>query len=268
MLAQYIDMHGVEGIQCREDGSATLMIHESLADKFLASSGQNGMFTKIHSSDEGRKPTFLLWLPESTLLQVALDMLNQDTLGVVAKNSKIAPRLAIRFGDEGKLSAFAKSHGLTDSTKCGRWRIDGIAPAIGSAGIVGLLQSKGWHVSEFLYFGSHHAVFTADTCGPTTPLHYQFPGRSIQQVRFKALNSYAKKQQEDEAKKKRASAPKAAASQPSSHSRTAFLQNLAPKVSVIDLATPPSPRQRKAEDKRLPGTGTGETPPPKKERET
>ena len=151
LLSQHIEIQGIEGIQCREDGSATLMLHESLVDTFLSISGKDSMFTKLHSSDEAKKPSFLLWLPENTSLQSALDMTNADTLGVVAKNSKVVPRLALRFKDEQKLAAFAQAHNLPDSSKCGRWRIDGLAPSIGPAGIVGLLQSKGWQINEFLY---------------------------------------------------------------------------------------------------------------------
>jgi hypothetical protein len=135
-----------------------------------------------------KKPTFLLWLPENTSLQSALDMTTADTLGIVAKNSKMVRRLAIRFKDEGKLAAFAKTHHLPDSSKCGRWRIDGLAPSIGAAGIVGLLQSKGWQINEFLYFGMHHCVCTSDNCGPTDPMHYQFDGQSVQVIRFKAVS--------------------------------------------------------------------------------
>ena len=135
-----------------------------------------------------KKPTFLLWLPENTSLQSALDMTTADTLGIVAKNSKMVRRLAIRFKDEGKLAAFAKTHHLPDSSKCGRWRIDGLAPSIGAAGIVGLLQSKGWQINEFLYFGMHHCVYTSDNCGPTDPMHYQFDGQSVQVIRFKAVS--------------------------------------------------------------------------------
>ena len=270
LLAQHIDIHGVESLQCREDGSATLMIHESISDAFLAASGKDSMFTKIHATDEDRKPTYLLWMPEGTSLQAAIDMASPDTLGVVVKSSKMTPRLAIRFRDEGKMSAFAKTHGLPDSSKCGRWRVDGLVPSIGSAGVVGMLQAKGWTLNEFLYWGANHCVFTADGCGATGASHYQLPGRGVQVIRFKALNQTARKQQEEESRKTRATSSKASTSHSSGHARAAFLKKLAPTVTTIDMtsSTPASPRQPKPEDKRKPDGPTGQTPPPQKLRET
>ena len=78
LISQHIDLQAVENLQCREDGSATCMLHESFLIKLLAASGQDSMFIKIHASDEAHFPTELLWLPEDTTLQAALDM---NTIG-------------------------------------------------------------------------------------------------------------------------------------------------------------------------------------------
>ena len=266
VLSQHLDLHTVEGIQSRENGSATLMIHQTAIEAFLALSGRDSVFTKIHASDESKYPTFLLWLPEDISLQAALDMTSKDTLGVVAKNSKLTPRFAMRFQDETKLASFAKLHNLSDTSKCGRWRVDGLAPHVGSAGAIGLLQSKGWDINDFLYFGSHHCVFTSNNCGPTSPLHYNSGGSSVQHIRFKAVNAAARKMQEDEAKKSRPAASKAAPKALSSDGRTAFLKNLAPKVNSVDL-TVASPRQRRTDEKRPLAAHSGETPPGTKPRD-
>lgn len=69
LISQHIDLQAVENLQCREDGSATFMLHESFFTKLLAASGQDSMsmFIKIHASDEAHFPTELLWLPEDHL---------------------------------------------------------------------------------------------------------------------------------------------------------------------------------------------------------
>jgi hypothetical protein len=64
-LSQHVDLQGVESLQCREDGSATLMIHEPMIETLLCARGRDSMFVKIHQTDESRFPTELLWLPES-----------------------------------------------------------------------------------------------------------------------------------------------------------------------------------------------------------
>lgn len=130
--AQHIDLQAVEHLQCRDDGSATLMLQESFLDKLLAASGQDSIFIKIHAADEARYPTELLRLPKATTLQAALGMTTKDTLGVIAKNTKLTPRFALRLKDLSKFAEFAKTHGLTDSSKCGRWRVAGLLPTSGS----------------------------------------------------------------------------------------------------------------------------------------
>ena len=52
VLSQHLDLQIVEGIQSRENGSATLMIHQSTVEPFLVLSGRDSAFTKIHTSDE------------------------------------------------------------------------------------------------------------------------------------------------------------------------------------------------------------------------
>ena len=172
----------------------------------------------------------------------------------------MSPRFALRFKDATKLAEFAKTHGYADTSRCGRWRVDGLLPAVGAAGAMALLESKGWKISEFLYFGSCHGVISAESCGPTTPLHCQSPTRSIQDIRFKAFNSVARKLQEEESKKGRASSTaKAATAASFAQNRTNFLRQL--------QSSPASPRVRRDEDKRgVPGK-TGETPPSQKQRD-
>ena len=172
----------------------------------------------------------------------------------------MSPRFALRFKDATKLAEIAKTHGYADTSRCGRWRVDGLLPAVGAAGAMALLESKGWKISEFLYFGSCHGVISAESCGPTTPLHCQSPTRSIQDIRFKAFNSVARKLQEEESKKGRASSTAKAATVASfAQSRTNFLRQL--------QSSPASPRVRRDEDKRgVPGK-TGETPPSQKQRD-
>ena len=83
----------------------------------------------------------------------------KGTLGVIAKNAKVAPRFAIRFKDSTALAEFAKAHNLADPTMLGRWRVDGLLPSVGAAGAIGILESQGWQVSELLYFGAQQCFY-------------------------------------------------------------------------------------------------------------
>lgn len=76
----------------------------------------------------------------------------------------------------------------------GRWRLDGLTPAIGSAGAIQFLEAHGWTVEELLYFGPNHVVYTASQTGDTKAMHYK-RGSSLQQLRFKALNRKARSEQ-------------------------------------------------------------------------
>lgn len=173
---------------------------------------------------------------------------------------KVAPRFAIRFKDSTALAEFAKAHNLADPTMLVRWRVDGLLPS------VGILESQGWQVSELLYFGAQHCVFTSESCGKTNPLQYKVAQNSIQLIRFKALNAVARKWQEDESKSNRNTAAKTSSSSVGSQGRTAFLKKLALKVTSIDLLSS-SPRQRKPDDKRQAEDKTGQTPPSRKVRD-
>ena len=265
IISEYINLQAIESLQVRENGSATFQAHTSVVKELLRNSGKNGLFFKVHKSFEHQYPCEILWLPETMLYEEALALSNNDTCnGLIVKNAKVQPRFAIRFSSTQELSAFARTNALPDNSDKGRWRIEGIDSTIGSAGIITFLESKGWNVDELLYCGARHGVYTASQVGQIGPMHYKLPGNVTQQIRFKALNSVAKKAHSDASKASRTSGSAASTAAPTTEGqkKTEYLRAL----KTIDLtATPASPRVKTAADKRnAQGLGhTGTTPPSK-----
>ena len=191
----------------------------------------------------------------------------KGTLGVIAKNAKVAPRFAIRFKDSTALAEFAKAHNLADPTMLGRWRVDGLLPSVWSRGCH-------WYSRVARVAGIGASLFRCTAvflrpnlvARPTPCNNTKFAQNSIQLIRFKALNAVARKWQEDESKSNRNTAAKTSSSSVGSQGRTAFLKKLAPKVTSIDLLSS-SPRQRKPDDKRQAEDKTGQTPPSRKVRD-
>jgi hypothetical protein len=198
------------------------------------------------------------------LYEEALALSNNDTCnGLIVKNAKVQPRFAIRFSSTQELSAFARTNALPDNSDKGRWRIEGIDSTIGSAGIITFLESKGWNVDELLYCGARHGVYTASQVGQIGPMHYKLPGNVTQQIRFKALNSVAKKAHSEASKASRTNGSAASTAAPTTEGqkKTEYLRAL----KTIDLtATPASPRVKTADKRNAQGLGhTGTTPPSK-----
>jgi hypothetical protein len=177
------------------------------------------------------------------------------------KKSKQKPRFAIRFSSCDDIEAYTKSKDLPTYVKASRWRLEGLAPTIGAAGAIQFLETKNWKIHEMLYFGERHLVFTSTQMRVADPMHYRHPGSGPQQLRFKALNSFAKKEQSDAAKAARSTATASSASDQNTNSqkKIAFLRTLPTKTSIA----PSSPRQKKDIDKRPAETRTGQTPPAK-----
>eukprot|EP00435_Cladocopium_sp_Y103_P071991 s395_g39.t1 len=91
-----------------KDGSAIFYAHRSVIEQLLRASGRDSMFLKLHSSSESKFPTHLLWMPQGTDYNAALDFASGPSiLGLVVKNTKAIPRYALRFGDPKKLQDFA-----------------------------------------------------------------------------------------------------------------------------------------------------------------
>ena len=264
MLSKRIDIRAVEQIQCREDGSATFLIHESFVPALLKSSGQDAMFIKIHSSAADRFPHELLWLPDEVSFEQALQYADADKVcGLVVKNAKQKPRYALRFCTNDDLKAVAEQHQFPDTTALSRWRLDGLLPVIGSAGVLGLLEERDWLIDTILYFGDRHCVFTATTVGNLSPMHYQMKGQERQLMRFKAINAPARAAQES-ANKSKSSASGTSSVSSAGQATTTWLRKLRPTRKPFEIPVSPSkpePTKRPAPNR------TGETPPGKKDKD-
>ena len=160
-----------DGIICRDNLTATCLVHADVLDQALSSSGREGMFLKMHPAESIRPPFEPLWLGEEVTLESAVPMAKADhVFGVVAKNTRREPRLALRFADTAKLQEHAKHHGIFDHSRYGRWKLSGMPVSAGVVGATALLQQRGWNVQEMRYFRDKHCVFVADGIGKTEPM--------------------------------------------------------------------------------------------------
>ena len=241
MLEKHIPPGSYDAIICRDNLTATCLIHFDVLDTALAASGRDSMFIKLHPDETVRPPFELLWLDESVELEAAVEMAKADhVFGVVAKNTSKSPRLALRFAATPKLQEYAKRHGIFDYSRYGRWKLSGLPPSAGAVGAAALLQQRAWKVQEILYFGDKHCVFVADGIGKAGPMYYEFGGTHRQQLHFTALNAAAKELQHQAAQQARASTPAPAAPQPypARQRATQWQLQAAQAMQAAPLATP------------------------------
>ena len=64
LFAQHVNLHAIEGLQTREDNTATFLAHESYVPTLMKAAGRDGLFIKVHASSENKFRTDLYWLPE------------------------------------------------------------------------------------------------------------------------------------------------------------------------------------------------------------
>lgn len=108
LLQEHVHEAAIEDILVRPDMcSATMLIHESEADKLLRASGKNGVFYQMHKPSQFRPLFELCWLEDGTALKDALTLCNKpDMYGIAAKNTKSKIRFALRFMGVPSLQAF------------------------------------------------------------------------------------------------------------------------------------------------------------------
>ena len=141
---------------------------------------------------------FLLYLDEEFTLEEAIKLgENEPVYGVVKKGGGTKPRYALRFQKESELQAFAKEHAILDTSAHGKWKIQGIIPAVGVCGLLGFLTSRGFSNIDVLYMKDMNATFSAETAGDTTASFYMSGGSKIQ-LRFKAVNQIAKEHEKQQ----------------------------------------------------------------------
>ena len=88
--------------------SATFSAHSDVVDTILRMSGTDAVFYKLHDSEHIRPDLELLWLPEDTSLDYALQYTKETgVFGIALKNAAIQPRLALRFMSQNALQKFA-----------------------------------------------------------------------------------------------------------------------------------------------------------------
>lgn len=263
LLTQHVNENALESLQIREPNSATLLAHDSVVPQLLQSSGKDGLFVKVHASAESKFPLEIYWLPQEFGYQDSLALAEHGSaMGLIAKKV-VSTHHDLQSGSillKTLTESFTKEKELPTYINTSRWRLEGVSPTIGSAGIIQFLETKGWSIHELLYCGERHAVYTATKMGSVGPMYYRHPGSTSQQLRFKALNSLARKEQAaaSQAERSKTTASTAAVSS-SSQKRTAFLRTL-----TSHTALQASPKREAAS--RPPPGNTGQTPPPKQQR--
>ncbi len=258
-LAKHVDIEAVEGVQSRSDGTVTFRCHMHVRDRLLRVSGMDGIFIK----QRGTAPMELLWLPEGTKWQAALDLAAKPgALGLVEKGK--SGLLAVRFSDEVTLAAFAAEHRVPYMAGVGRWKITGLPASTGVAGLYELLTTLGWEIVEIVYFDERQGVFMSKSIGAHVPAYYMKQGQP-RQVKFKALNAAARAMAAD---KERTAGDGDQTPQPADRvaRRLNFCQSMRPAVTNAPAVKSPPPAPPK-EAREAPPGGTPEKPP-LKERKT
>lgn len=206
LLDQWTPAGSYSEVQCRQNMTVTFRTHTDTVEKLLRASGQDNVFIKINEAEQEATNLELLWLPHGTTYDQAIAYANDDkALGLAMKNSKLQPRYALRFQAVTDLQHFAKRRAITDTTHLGRWKMTGVGPQVGAAGVLAALQTLNWKVDEVLYCAQSHAVFLAAEKGSDSPLYTQ-QGMRKKQIRFHdlhALNAVAKQQQSSQAQASR-----------------------------------------------------------------
>ena len=232
---KHIDVEAIDSVQSRMDGSITFLCHEMLVSDMLRASGEDGVFIKQKGMEAE-----LLWLDDGTPLKQARRMAEQEgVMGVVEKGKN--GRLALRFASAEALEAFVTSNGMKSEANSGRWKVTGIPVATGVVGLYEILTALSWEVTEVVYMDENQAVFMAKKMGKDVPAHY-VSQQQPRSVRFKALNSAAKKMTEAAAAEARGSGSGAAeGAQSAANTRAAkqmaFLEKAKQKQAPVRKAT-------------------------------
>ncbi len=210
ILVHFLETHGfdkggMDSFVTRLDGTSTFLLHASLVTKAERISGTAGIFFKVHKDETSRGEKELVWLPEGTALDTALDMAKDDTARGLAE--KGTGRLAVRFDDVAAAAAFARTHNLEDSTAIARWKISGVPQAAGAHGLYELLVAQGWKVTDIVYMDPTHAIFYAENRGEVD-MHYVDQGQSVP-IHVKAVNARARELAKETAQAERARAQEA-----------------------------------------------------------
>lgn len=234
--------------------TATFRGHSDLIDTILKMSGQDAVFYKLHESERCRPELELLWLPDGTSLQDAMEhTTSKDIQGVAMKNAAYSPRYALRFNTPDDLKKYAQEHGIEDYSHLGRWKLHGVPSHSGPIGVYTVLQQRNWNVHEVLYCNSKHSVFVAQEKGDDSPICIEV-GSHKKQLRFEAVNAVARTQQSQAAQ---ASRSKPSAVPKPKNQADAFWKKAAAECVV-----------RQAPPKRPADGPTGETPEKGKPRQT
>lgn len=268
ILDQRIATAAYDHIITRQDQSATVYVHESEVQKLLRTSGQEAVFLKLHESSPLYPEADILWLPTDHSLDDANALAQADdtTLGVIAKNSKVEPRYAVRFGQKADLQNFAKKHHIEDLSPFGRWRLTGLPLQTGAVGALQLLESRGWDIKEILFMNESQCSFLAVTRGNTSNMHYVARGVK-HPLQIKAINAIAK---DEQAAASKAAAAKAATPIQSGRPQAAvqrmtWTRSMAAKSALEAPASPRRAPQGEA-PKRATAAKTGNTPEQHKQR--
>ena len=206
----------------------------------------------------------LLFLPENTTSEDAVRYIGTEkVLGVAVKSPTRNPRYALRFATAAKAQTFANANNMSQVSQLPRWKLSGVTPFAGEAGVWQLLESRGWQIYEILYLKGHQCHFIAQTTGNLASMRLQ-NGDVTSQMRFTALNAAAR-QLAREYRKDRRGAADASASSAKAKAPMPTARQTAQARWMAAISRNRAPSSSGIRHPRRPATGrTGETPPPAK----
>ena len=125
-IFKHIPEPAVADITSRETQSVAFLVHGDYCQILLKASGIGGVFYKYRKDPDSTEYP-LLWLPEETPFETALDHAKSpEVLGVVEKSSAQEGRFALRFENLSVLEKFAQDNGIHNNSLYGRWKVTGI----------------------------------------------------------------------------------------------------------------------------------------------
>eukprot|EP00971_Amphidinium_carterae_P269866 5353885-Amphidinium_carterae.1 len=157
----------------------------------------------------------------------ALHDADNTAFGLACKGQGVEARFALRYMQVADYQAAAARLGLPDRSTLGRYRAQGVPDLVGLAGLLGLLENKGWQVSKVLYHHQEVADFLASAAGAHSEFTIKMPTGAKHSVHIRAMDAKAR-------------ALRAAATQQQQQQQQQQLSSAA--SAQASAAVPPNPR--------------------------
>jgi hypothetical protein len=196
-LDKLIPANAYSDIQSRNDGSFTFLSHESFCEPLLKASGTDGIFLKMHASQEKLE---LLWLDRQVSLSDTLAAATDKSVFGLAEKGQQGI-LALRFRiPMVTLYDLPKPTTSNKIWTCSDGKYQECPVQLGLSASPNCSQVS--DVSGIVYQDDDHAVFTAPSHGKFALVHFNVENQP-RTIRFKALNAAARQAAAEDAQTRR-----------------------------------------------------------------